>query len=286
MSYMVQKAPQGSSLSLSKLFALILSFFIINTLAAQPPTYTGTKNASQIQTLGISDQSRFDQLMITVAGVGSNARMTQEQQNLKPYMMPIRKMGFRGTDWSYMLASCLEYYINLHQNYKDNLSPDYIALSLKSQGGKANVLEGLRFLSQVGTVSAAIVPYDAAQIPQSVYATRQHKINNYLHLFQPFASQREKTFEIRKALMRGHPVIVELKANAGFSSLKNTILWESPRALGAYSYTLLIIGYDEKTEAFELMSSWGADWANNGYLWMNYNDLANAAMNGFVMIPE
>ncbi len=282
MPYMVQKSP----LETSKLLALILPVFMFSTLAAQPPSSLATKDAAQIQTLGISDQSQFDQLMITVAGVGRNARMIQEQQNLKPYMMPVRKMGFRGTDWSYMLASCLEYYTNLQQNYKDNLSPDYITLSIQSQGGGGNIVEGLRFLSQVGTVSAAIVPYDAAQIPQSVYATRKHKINNYLHLFQSYASQREKTFEIRKALMRGHPVIVEIKAGVNFPTLTDAMMWESPRSPGTYSYTLLIIGYDERKEAFEVMSSWGAGWANNGYLWMNYNDLATAAINGFVMMPE
>lgn len=268
-----------------RLFLFFVGILFQQSLFAQPPVneYT-SKDASQLQAIGITDQSKFDQLLMAIPGVGSNSRLIQEQQSLKPYMMPVRKMGFRGADWSYMLASCLEYYVNLKQNFKDNLSPDYISLSLQSLGQKPSIAQGLNFLTQTGTVSAAIVPYDAAQIPQSVYATTKYQINNYLHLFQSFASEREKIFEIRKALMRGHPVLIEIKADANFPSLTNTRVWETPRTLGDYSYTLLLVGYDENTESFELRSSWGSNWANNGYLWVKYNDLANAAVNGYVMV--
>ncbi|PSR14884.1 MAG: hypothetical protein DA408_05460 [Bacteroidetes bacterium] len=270
----------------TKFTALVIGFLCVGTLLAQPTPQVAKRDANQVQALGVSNTALFDQLMATVAGVGNNARMTQEQQNLKPYMMPVRKMGFRGMDWSYMLASCLEYYVNISRNFKDNLSPDYISLSLQSQGQRTSLEEGLRFLVQYGTVSAAIVPYDAAQISATVYATNKFQINNFLHLFQPFASTREKIFEIRKALMRGNPVLIELQANDAFPALTQTLRWEPVSTSTPKAYALLIIGYDENEQAFEVMSSWGSTWGNNGYLWMDYNDLANAAVNGYVMVPN
>ncbi|MEL6655035.1 MAG: C1 family peptidase [Bacteroidota bacterium] len=273
---------------MSDLRLLILFLLSSTILAAQPPANNLTsRDAANTTTLGVANNALFDQLMITIAGVGSNSRLIQEQQSLKPYMMPVRRVGFRGSDWSYMLASCLEYYVNINRNYKDNLSPDYISLSLASQGQRPSVAEGLRFLAQNGTVSAAIVPYDAGQIPTTVYATNKYQINNYLHLFQPFASAREKTFEMRKALMRGNPVIIEMQAGPEFSSLEPTRMWEAGRSTSNdQSHILLVVGYDENLQAFEVMSSWGSQWANNGYLWISYNDLANRATNGYVMIPQ
>lgn len=267
---------------------LLAVFLACNTTFAQPPgTVLTPRDAAEVRQIGISDNALFDQLLVAVAGVGSSARQTQEQQNLKPYMMPVRKLGIRGTDWSYTLATCLEYYVNLSRNFKDNLSPDYISLSIQSGGERPALDRGLQFLVQTGTVSAAIVPYDAAQIPSTVYATAKYQINNYLHLFQSFASPREKTFEIRKAIMRGHPVIVNLQADADFPKLPSaTPIWEPVRTGSPVAYTLLIVGYDETRQAFEVMSSWGSQWANNGYLWMSYNDLSNAATNGYVMIPN
>lgn len=269
------------------IYFLALIFFSISILNAQPPAENFTpRDASQVRSVGVSNTALFDQLMVTVEGVGSNSRMIQEQQNLKPYMMPVRKLGFRGSAWSYMLASCLEYYVNIERNFKDNLSPDYIALSLQSEGGRPSLEKGLQFLVQNGTVSAAIVPYDAAQVSSTVYATAKFQINNYLHLFQSFASPREKIFEIRKALMRGNPVLIDFQAGPDFPSLQNTYEWEAHKTSEPRNYTLLIVGFDESKQAFEVMSCWGSDWAINGYLWVPYNDLANATTNGYVMIPN
>ena len=116
---------------MSDLRLLILFLLSSTALAAQPPSNNLTsRDASNTVALGVTNNALFDDLMTTIAGVGSNSRLIQEQQSLKPYMMPVRQLGFRGADWSYMLASCLEYYVNINRNYKDNLSPDYISLSL------------------------------------------------------------------------------------------------------------------------------------------------------------
>jgi C1A family cysteine protease len=269
------------------IYFFVLSCFLVTSINAQPPAekFT-TRDANQVRSIGVTDAALFDQLMVTVGGVGSNSRLIQEQQNLKPYMMPVRKLGFRGTAWSYMLAGCLEYYVNIKRNFKDNLSPDYIALSLQSQGTRPSLEQGLQFLVQNGTVSAAIVHYDASQVSSTVYATTKFQINNYLHLFQAFASPREKIFEVRKALMRGNPVLIEFQADQSFSALTQTFEWEATKISTPQNYTLLIIGFDESKQAFEVMSCWGSEWGNNGYIWMPYNDLANATTNGYVMIPN
>ncbi|MEM1216259.1 MAG: C1 family peptidase [Bacteroidota bacterium] len=266
---------------------LVVLVLFVQLVMAQPPageTLT-PRNADAATALGVRDATQFDQLMVTVAGVGSSSRFIQEQQTLKPYMMPVRTIGFRGSDWSYALATCLEYYVNLSRNFKDNLSPDYISLSLQAGGQRPSLEQGLRFLAQDGTVSAAIVPYDAAQIPSTVYATAKYNINNFLHLFQPYASPREKTFEMRKALMRGNPVVIEVQAEADLPQLSQSLVWQPQRTNQARTFTLIVVGFDEKAQSFEVLSCWGNTWGNNGYCWVSYNDLANVATNGYVMIP-
>ena len=265
--------------------AVVLFSLYSTPILAQPPNEVTQRSAVEAQGIGITDAAMIDQMMVTVPGVGSNSRLVQEQQNLKPYMMPVRQLGVRGDDWSYALAGCLEYYVNLHRNYKDNLSPDYIDLSLQSQGRRPSIEEGLRFLASNGTVSAAIVPYDAGEIPSAVFATTKYTINNFLHIFSGYATEREKVFEIRKALMRGNPVLVEFMADAGFPSLAGSRFWE-PGRQNDQRYTMIVVGYDETLQAFEVKSCWGSDWANNGYLWVRYNDFAGAASNGYVMVPS
>lgn len=233
--------------------------------------------------IGVTDLSLIDQLMITVPGVGSTSRDMLNQQSVKPFMMPVRKVGFRGSELSYALATCLEYYVNLGKNYKDNLSPDYIALSLQNAGRHVTMEEAFLFLVQNGTVSAAIMPYDAGAIPNAVYATNKYKINNYLYLFREVTQPRQKIFEVRKALMRGNPVLIEFQGDESIKAVSGS-RWENPRG-GNQLYPMIVVGFDETQSAFEVLSCWGSSWGTGGYLWINYDDFGKYAVNGYVMVP-
>ncbi|RME99064.1 MAG: hypothetical protein D6772_08210, partial [Bacteroidetes bacterium] len=142
------------------LFLFLATSYLLH---AQDPLIA--RDGSTVTSLGVGDQQLIDQLMVVVAGVGSRSRELQQQQSLKSFLMPVRQLGFRGVDWSYTLAVCLEYYVNLQRNFKDNLSPDYISVGVRSLGQQATVPQGLAFLAKEGTVSAAIMPYDAAEVP-------------------------------------------------------------------------------------------------------------------------
>jgi hypothetical protein len=262
--------------------ASIVLFFLPNILPAQ----IQFKSAEGLGVgIGVTDMSLIDRLMVTVPGVGSNARDMLMVQSIKQHMMPVRKVGIRGSDLSYALASCLEYYVNLGKNYKDNLSPDYISLSLQNSGRRVTMEEAFSFLVENGTVSAAIVPFDAAVIPNAVYATNKYKINNYLYIFRDVTQGRQKIFETRKALMRGNPVLIELLADPSIKTVNGDRVWEPSRA-GTQKFPLIVVGYDEGREAFEVLSCWGADWGNGGYIWVDYDDFSKQTANGFVMVPQ
>jgi len=236
---------------------------------------------------GISDPDKIDQFLAFVPGIG-NSRGMLTTQSVKPYMMPVRRIGERGTLISYALATCLELYVNNDKNYKVNLSPDYIALSLQSLGQKVSLEEAFRFLVEYGTVNAAIVPYDANQISSSVYATPKYTILNYLHLFRPVTTGRQKVYEVRKALTRGNPVLIELQVDATFKDLTDIAVWEPVANVSdsPYRYPLVVVGFDEDRQAFEVGSAWGSNWANDGYIWVKYSDFEKFALNGYVMVPE
>lgn len=261
-----------------RLSSLILIFLPLFAFSQEP----------QIKSLegiafGVTDQDLFDLLMPTIAGIGHDPRDLIRRQSVKPYMMPVRRAGARGSEFSYALATCLEYYVNLNKNYKDNLSPEYIALSLQSQG-RLNVPEAFRFLAETGTVSAAIMPYESGNIPNAVYAAQKFKIANYLHLFREATRRQQKTFEVRKALMRGNPVLIELQADASIKSFKRTDVWQQPSS-GAELFPFVVVGYDEVQQAFELQGCWGSTWGDSGYMWIPYDDFEKYAINGYAVVP-
>jgi hypothetical protein len=260
---------------MKRYFLLLLSFFLM------APLYSQVKDLD----LGIDNEEWIDKYMLTIEGVGSNARDMLEVQSVKSYMMPVRRVPPGGSELSYVAATLLEFYINQGKNYKVNLSPDYISLNLLSRGSRVTAHDAFGFLAKEGTVSAAILPYGAAQLNAGVYATNKYRIDNYFHLFRPSSRSRQKVFEVRKALMRGNPVMVELKASPAMQSIKNQRHWD-PLKGGDLSCYFVVVGYDEKAEAFELMSAWGDTWADHGYIWVSYNQFSDRAENAYVLIPN
>ena len=269
---------------------LILSLFVLfacsQGLLAQPDNIIpkGRKAAG----IGISDLQMMEKMMYVVPGVGSKSKDLLLKQDIKPYMMPIRDLGFRGNELCYAVATCLEYYVNLGRNYKVNLSPDFISLNLSNSGKRGTAQDALEYLVKEGTVSAAILPFDADQLTTAVYNTQRYSINNYFHMFRELTKARQKVFETRKALMRGNPVLIELQAGEALRSYSGQGDWE-PSATNKESiqlFPLVVVGYDENQQAFEVRSVWGSKWGRNGYVWISYNDFGKYAQNAYLMIPE
>lgn len=237
--------------------------------------------------IGISDSQLIDQLMTIVAKVGTDSREMFMERTVKPYMMPPRNTGTSGHSLAYAITNCMEYYLNLNNNFKDNLSPDYIVLNTEAPQKKANADDMFTFLVLNGTVSAAIMPYYSRSIPIGANSSAKVKAENFLHVFYETAKTSYKIFEVRKALTRGHPVIVELAITRGFRAIRDSRYWQpetSDNSPDGMHY-VTVVGFDEQRRAVEILNCWGIEWGNDGYLWVNYDDFGKYARNGYVILP-
>jgi hypothetical protein len=223
-------------------------------------------------------------MMVIMPGLGSNAKALINEQSIRSYLMPPRQVGQRGTMLSYTISSCLEFYANYRKNYKVNLSPDFVAQHLVREGSP-DLKNALRFLVTEGTVSADVMPYDAPNLPKG-NSTDKFRISNYLQVFRDTHRPSQKLFEAQKALMRGNPVIIEMTVPRSIEQVSNTRFWSNVGA-GTDTLTLpfLVVGYNLELEAFEVLSAWGPQWGNNGYLWIDFDDFGEMAQSGYVMVP-
>ncbi|MEM6877510.1 MAG: hypothetical protein AAF544_03045 [Bacteroidota bacterium] len=263
-----------------RIFFLIVTFSLISTFLFGQ---TDPRVRAEAAPLGIENLQDIDQLMMVVEGVGASSREDLQRQNIKAYMMPVREATDARLEWAYVLASALEYYTNINQNYKDNLSPDIIALSLAAQGNAPNMEAGLGFLRDVGTVSSAIVPYGSQTIPPAVYSVPRRKIANFGYLFRSTTRARNRVFETRKALSRGNPVIVELATGSDFNGLRSANY--SAPASATESHHLVVVGFDETAREFEMLAAKGRGWGDKGYIRIGYDDFGRLANGGYVLFP-
>jgi len=267
---------------------VLLSTILTHLSAKQLQIQTDTIIPKEVLGIGIEQPDMILELMPFIEGIGSNSRNMLREQSVKPYMMPPRATSDNGSPLAYVLATCLEYYININDNYKMNLSPEYISLIMNDKNHSAKITEGLKFLVSEGTVNAAIVPYNANTISSAVYGTQKHHIKNYLHIIRASSSKRFKILDTRKALIQGNPVIIEMEVDQAFINLKNENTWKptSNNDKNKQTIPLIVVGFDESKEAFEILNVYGREWGKNGYIWIDYKDYVKYVRNAFVMMPN
>lgn len=112
----------------------------------------------------------------------------------------------------------------------------------------------------------------------------KHRINEYHKIFGPDDHPTTKINGVKKALIEGYPVTIAMNITQSFFELKSgQDRWYSTSGnsnpLGGHAMT--IIGFDEVNNSFELMNSWGPDWANEGFVWINYDDFNEYVKYGF-----
>ncbi len=260
-----------------KYLMLLTHIAFVGNLAAQQP------EVSARSPYGIQDAAMIDALMLRMPGFSGSARDMLQQQSVKPFLMPVRHAGERGDETCYLVSACLEYYVNRDRNFKVNLSPDFIALHLRKSGA-VNLRDALVFLTERGTVSAAVLPYDATAISDAAFSVPAYRITNFLHIFRELSPPRHNIFETKKALLRGNPVLVEIRAGESFRQASGQRFVE-PGSDGTLQ-TLLVVGFDESAGAFEIQACRGHEWGQNGYAFIRYDDFEKAAINGYVLVPE
>ena len=260
-------------ISTSFLWLLSVNFF---ALAAQP------------EVLGISDPEQVSLMLPEIAGLSrGNAREMITRQSVRSFMMPVRNNPDPAMDACYAATSALEFYCNIEDNYKINLSPDhlYLSLILEKRGQITSIFQ---VLAETGAVDAAIVPYGAKLMPPAVAATSGHTIQHFLLLFRPETRPQQQVFEIRKALMRGNPVLLEMHVDPGFDQIQQTAFWEPPVSDHEdwKLQTLVVVSFDEENKAFEVRHCRGRNWGTEGHLWVRYEDFMAHAQRGYVLLPQ
>jgi hypothetical protein len=234
--------------------------------------------------LGISDKQLIDMLMFAVDGIGSLS-IDLTQQNLKPHFMPIRTVGRYGNELSYALASCLEYYINLKKNPRDDVSPDFITQRISASGLRLTLEAGLRFLAFEGSVSTRVMGFDSPTLPPADQTAERYKITNYLSIANDSHDGRQKIAEIKRAITRGHPVVAEISADAGFKNQRGVSVWNPDNSQPGQRYTVTIVAFNETQQQFEIRMPWGEQWGNNGYIAVRYSDLERVVGKAYSMLP-
>lgn len=132
--------------------------------------------------------------------------------------------------------------------------------------------DALELLKTKGIVSWKQMPYtetNCSRPGQEMHnAASVYKIKGYNRLMNKMNFN-----EYRQYLSNDVPIIIGTSLGVGFGNFgwKNSSASFKCTQLEDGGHAMLIVGYDDTKKAFKIMNSWGANWGDKGYVWVDYD---------------
>jgi hypothetical protein len=96
-----------------------------------------------------------------------------------------------------------------------------------------------------------------------------NKIGGYKRLDK---NEFNNTSELKSWLYSGFPLWFAANVDDAFQNLGADDIWNSPSGNGS-PHAMVISGWDDSKKAFKICNSWGTDFADNGFAWVDYEYL-------------
>jgi len=143
----------------------------------------------------------------------------------------------------------------------------------------SRISDALQFMHKNGDCLARQFDFDinnCSLLPDSSVSTeaRRFSIQDFITLFGLKESADIKVLRVKRVLANHKPVVVGMNVLRNFYELKNAKFWHPQigNTTPAGGHALVVVGYDDRKEAFRLFNSWGKNWGDEGYIWVKYED--------------
>mgnify|MGYP002399950231 CR=1 FL=1 len=220
--------------------------------------------------------------------------------DLTPYLPPVGNQGQTGTcvAWAcgYYQRSALQAIRNNYtgsqlNNSSRQFSPKDLFWSIPI-GKKNDDCNGTRFenaydkLLQRGVATMQTVPFqnlgDCSSNPMSSWTSEagQYKIESYREL--PLTVEA-----IKSKLAEKRPLTFGAMMRNGFYSWRGSGVMRAADVLNGQQgggHAMSIVGYDDAKGAFRIANSWGTNWGDNGFAWIDYNLMTNPQFTKYVFV--
>jgi C1A family cysteine protease/fibronectin type 3 domain-containing protein len=192
----------------------------------------------------------------------------------KSYLEFIERKG--KVDWNYTLD-------NSKLNLSTIFSPSFIYNQIN--GGNDNgssIFDAMTLMVSKGAVPWDKFPYDEKNF-------RKQPSKDVMSLASKFKSKEFKKVrttnvnEIKALLAEGKPVTVGVLVDEGFNRLRNKDVYSkaSGQTLGGHAIT--IVGYNDSNKTLKFINSWGTNWGDKGYGYIDYTFFTKVCRSAFVM---
>lgn len=271
--------------SRSAAFAVITAALF---LSCNNSSNSGNKKSSSSHDvpLGMKFENRDKLAGIPLASTPFGGTELPSSFDMSAKMPPVGNQGQQNSCVAWAIAYALKSYQEKVELGKQIMfSPSYIYNQINNgMNVPTYVTDALNILSEQGVCPLDDMPYqenDFTSKPSE--AARQDAKKFRIDFWRQVNVSDNK--EVKAQLSAGYPVIIGADVSKEFVddgfALKEAYIWkEAGTASGGHC--MLLVGYDDSKSAFKVMNSWGQEWGDHGFSWIDYNLFPNVVKYGFV----
>jgi len=164
-------------------------------------------------------------------------------------------------------------------------SPSFIYNQINNgRDGGSRVMDALNLISEQGSCTWDDMPYNQNDFRTQPSHSAITKAKKYKIDYWRQVNVRDRK-EIKAQINAGYPVVIGAVIDEGFEKLRQynaESMWKQNIGATKGGHAMLIVGYDDYKNAFRIINSWGTDWGDKGYAWIDYIYFPQVVREGYV----
>ncbi len=225
--------------------------------------------------------------------------------DLRPYAPPPQNQGVISscTGWAAGYGA-LTIMRAVKQNWKDSTEKiknnAFSALFIYNQiwkggceYGGSNIQDAGKLLVEKGNVGSKEFDRlknrcDRLPNEEELKLATRSRIQEFAKVFSPDEPALNKIEKTKLSLVKKLPVVIGINLRKNFKEIRSKeIFWRPQFGDTTFfcAHAMVVIGFDDDKQAFEVMNSWGTEWANGGFVWIKYTDFAEYARHAYHFVP-
>jgi hypothetical protein len=251
----------------------------------------GCGNLSQVARLatgGFLSPKEFEKASIyEPLSEDNNKNPLPESANLQKFAPGVGNQGHQGScvAWSsaYAARTILEAARTGQPGDNLKFSPSFLYNQIGLDGCQGSYIErAMEFMTNKGAVPYDQFPYndqDCSRQPngQQMQDAQQYRMRGFNRLSPGDRNDAIDLNAIKQNLAQGAPVVIGMMVGGSYmQDMLGKDLWQpgedDKSMMGFGGHAQCVVGYDDRKYggAFLIMNSWGPEWGNNGFAWVQY----------------
>ncbi len=182
-----------------------------------------------------------------------------------------------GSCWSFTSAAVYEANYSIKNDTKLDISEQFILDCAKDKrGNDAGSCNGgwyggvFDYLMKYGAVTEKSKPYKAKEGFCSSAQKTDYKVITWGYISRDAGIPSVR--EMKTAIAKYGAVAASVKVTPAFQAYKSGVFNEHARVSGPrdVNHAITIVGWDDNKKAYLVKNSWGSQWGDDGYIWVEY----------------